>query len=72
ATEVPWPMDGPVRESSGTTKVTCAADHQATIRLEKMIYQTVTSRAITRKLRSHHHAVGRLRSPYPACALIQT
>ncbi|MDM4019611.1 hypothetical protein, partial [Roseiconus lacunae] len=58
-----------LRESSDTTKVTCAANYQAKFRLEKMIYQTVTSKAITRKQRTRQQAMGRPRSPYLACAL---
>ncbi|MDM4019641.1 hypothetical protein, partial [Roseiconus lacunae] len=33
------------------------------------VYQTATSSAINRKQRSRQQTMGRLQSPYPACAL---
>ncbi len=62
ATDVTLPINGPLRESSGTTDAIRVANRQAIIRLETMIYQPVTSRAITRKQRSRYDAMG----PSPA------
>ncbi len=60
ATDVPLPINGPLRESSGTTDAIRVANHQAIIRLETMIYQPVTSSHQETKAR--HEAMG----PVPA------
>ncbi|WP_235034468.1 hypothetical protein, partial [Roseiconus lacunae] len=66
---VPSPIDGPLCESPGTTKVTCVANHQAIIRLDDDDLSTRDIKSNHQEMEVASTSMGRPRSPYLACAL---